>query len=1547
MPWPVSQDYNEAIQDPKAAFGDLELQNGQLKLNSLGLPLPCSGNFADVYEVSCPATQTKWAVKCFTRQVRGLRERYTAISKHLQQANLPFGVDFQFLERGIRVRGDWFPVLKMRWVEGLLLNHFLRDNLDKPALLQALMQIWMRLARRLRESDIAHGDLQHGNVLLVAGSKQTALAVKLIDYDGMWVPALARVKSGEVGHPNYQHPERSREGTYDAAVDRFSVVVVATALRAVQVAGKALWERYDNGDNLLFKERDLLAPDNSPLFGELAAASDPLLRQLVLGLKQACHERLHDVPLLEEVIPEERSAPPVPVTAAVTVPPIPALPPAVGRKFASAALTMARPIAPDAGPMAQDLVLRGTGQRGKKRRALTEGRTLPAWVWWASGGILAAVVALATVAVLVLLRDSSSAAPVQVAVAATAPGTVPTVSPTSRPVPTTQRELPPVPPPATQTRSPSRGVGGGPLFRMVGRSDDLIALAREKDSVWQLYSSVQDRIVQRFGANAPAKVIAFDAAPDGTHAVTVADDHSVALWNTQTGRAELKLSSPTRSPTQVAVAADGGLIATSDGSNVIELLSTRGSPLPRPRAYTLPGNVGPLALSPDGAYLACGEVGKPLSEWVVIWMVEVASGKVLSTVGGHRGGVTAMAFSPDGRRMVSAGKESEVHSWQLWPPNPELRLLQGVGNVHRLLFSADGSRVIIDSSTECAVQPFAEDRVLAQAPKVPGVEMAWAFDLTGSRVSSIVVARDQSVRREAVRLQAATTAPQPTTAANRPFFQVLGNTDDLAACPDALPHTWQLLPRRKGLRQTGVAGTGGRNLTCLSATPDGKFVITGSTDGTVQVSEVDAIAAVDSTGAKHELVSTVLGGHKHAVAAVALAPDGKRALIADGADVVLWEVSRSPVLRQRFPIGTEVTAVAFSPDGKRIGAAAIRGEQAAPNGVLWCCSLDGPQKGQTALTVGRPAPVCSIAFSPDGSFLAGISADGSLAIRDVRGEDTALSVVPCKSRPQELRYSPSGKKLLVNAGVVALLYQIATQTVEATYQSDGRPLSAAFAGGETPVVATLEADGNVMWSTKTKEPVAVAPPAPPPVARKDNRSSLPTKAERAAAAREVRAKLKELYQEGDDNKTRAELYRIACADGEQGLATRYAAFDEYCDISARHGNDYYVLATATAFARSQGLDPLDVKTDALEAGTPIPSGTEWNYVHSMLAVLAEARSEDRYDLTQRLAKAAAPLAATRSGAKYRTLVAQSARDSADDQTMAPRLRDALARLQMLPGDAEANLAVGVLRCRQNRWGEGLRMLARGSLPELRDLAEKDRTEPADAAGHSALAAAWAKQAEVEKNKDLAAAWWRRSHFWYRQAILVGAPGEVARARAALREVEKRLPELADPWREMDLTFLPSIDPKKDCLQVPPGHAIWSRLWYKGGVDVTVVARAEKPNIRVSAGRGGLVIFQEAAAGGLRLHRPDDLSHDGYLHHYGSSLEGGPRVGLSPNEWHTLRWRLTPTGQKVWVDNKLVFEIAEAYDLSFPREVDVLATDTPFDLKSVLIRDLGPAEVPAK
>ncbi|MBY0525969.1 MAG: alpha/beta hydrolase [Gemmataceae bacterium] len=313
MAWPHPPDYNEAVQNPRHCFADPELQQGQPALNALGLPWPRSGNSADVYKLTCPNDQV-WAVKCFTREVRGLHDRYQAISDHLQKRQLPFMVEFHYLDQGIRIRGNWYPIVKMRWVEGLQLNELVKEYIDKPQVLQRLAQMWVRLAEKTRRFQITHGDLQHGNVMLVPGRTPGMLRLRLVDYDGLVVPALADARSDELGHPNYQHPHRLREGITDADADRFSHLVIYTALRCLIVAGRPLWEKHDNSENLLFREKDFQDPAGSPLFRDLAELNDPEIWALVGQLLLASQGPLDQVPRLQDLLAEDGKVPPLAAT---------------------------------------------------------------------------------------------------------------------------------------------------------------------------------------------------------------------------------------------------------------------------------------------------------------------------------------------------------------------------------------------------------------------------------------------------------------------------------------------------------------------------------------------------------------------------------------------------------------------------------------------------------------------------------------------------------------------------------------------------------------------------------------------------------------------------------------------------------------------------------------------------------------------------------------------------------------------------------------------------------------------------------------------------------------------------------------------------------------------------------------------------------------------------------------------------------------------------------------------------------------------------------
>ncbi len=279
MSWPTPQEYNEAIQTPLACFSDDALKFGSVSLNALGLPRASTGAFASVYKVT--GHGSNWAVRCFLNHRHEQKERYTKISDFVVVDDLECTVPFHYLDRGIKVKGTWYPILKMDWVEGDTLDIYIRDNFKNSQLMRSLRDQFRKLAAELERAGIAHGDLQHGNIIV------TKQGLRLVDYDALYVPALLGMKSLELGHPNYQHPDRN-EFDYDTTVDNFSCWLIDTALLAIILNPELYNEFHGDDDCILFKRSDLKCPERSELFAtllnhedeELAARAHLLLRML-------------------------------------------------------------------------------------------------------------------------------------------------------------------------------------------------------------------------------------------------------------------------------------------------------------------------------------------------------------------------------------------------------------------------------------------------------------------------------------------------------------------------------------------------------------------------------------------------------------------------------------------------------------------------------------------------------------------------------------------------------------------------------------------------------------------------------------------------------------------------------------------------------------------------------------------------------------------------------------------------------------------------------------------------------------------------------------------------------------------------------------------------------------------------------------------------------------------------------------------------------------------------------------------------------------------
>jgi hypothetical protein len=267
MPQPVmmpdSAAYLEAVQNPALCFKDNTLKKAIADLDKLGLPRPISGAFACVFTLS-EASRRRWAVKCFTKNVEDRRERYQEVSHALAAVAVPWKVHFEYQDSGILVQGKWWPVVKMEWFDAELLSGWVTRHQYEPDRLWRVAEQICSAVSDLERLGWSHGDLQHGNILVAPDD-----SIRLIDYDGMFVPALAGRKPTESGHLHYQHPKRGSQG-FGPRLDRFSGWVIALGLAAIAHEPTLVDKNPDSKESILFRAEDYKAPVTSKMLRYVA-----------------------------------------------------------------------------------------------------------------------------------------------------------------------------------------------------------------------------------------------------------------------------------------------------------------------------------------------------------------------------------------------------------------------------------------------------------------------------------------------------------------------------------------------------------------------------------------------------------------------------------------------------------------------------------------------------------------------------------------------------------------------------------------------------------------------------------------------------------------------------------------------------------------------------------------------------------------------------------------------------------------------------------------------------------------------------------------------------------------------------------------------------------------------------------------------------------------------------------------------------------------------------------------------------------------------------
>lgn len=289
--WPLSRDYVDAVENPRTCFVDADLLHYISAVDKFGMPIVSSGQFAYVFKLNRPNSNGSLAVRCFRGFIAERGKRYNAISGHLNTSKPTALSSFKFEPHGIRVNGNSYPLLVMEWIDGPTLDVYLDKVMGKRDVILHLADQWIKLVRSLGKAQIAHGDLQHGNIIVHKGG------LRLVDFDGMFVPAMQGWKAIELGHRHYQHPMRDAN-VFSASLDNFSTLVIHLSLAAL-AHNPSLWAHYHD-ENLIFKKDDFLDPSQSSLFRTLKDMGGECKR-LAEVLERACTENVAACPSLLEL----------------------------------------------------------------------------------------------------------------------------------------------------------------------------------------------------------------------------------------------------------------------------------------------------------------------------------------------------------------------------------------------------------------------------------------------------------------------------------------------------------------------------------------------------------------------------------------------------------------------------------------------------------------------------------------------------------------------------------------------------------------------------------------------------------------------------------------------------------------------------------------------------------------------------------------------------------------------------------------------------------------------------------------------------------------------------------------------------------------------------------------------------------------------------------------------------------------------------------------------------------------------------------------------
>ena len=251
MQYPLISEYVRAIQDANSNLDKLaHLEPVQ---DDHGEPYRSSGAFAVVFKMKDEQTGKCYALKCFTEEQEGRAEAYRQIADELELVDSSYITSVKYLDKEIFVDSscekDEFPVLLMDWIDGETMETYIAENYQNGYAMAMLCYRFCKMAAWLRSQPFAHGDIKPDNIMVRPDGNLT-----LVDYDGMFVPAMKGQKSPTIGTKDFSHPLRTVDD-FDETIDDFALASIALSLKAISLK-PSLLDEYGAADRLLFSAED-------------------------------------------------------------------------------------------------------------------------------------------------------------------------------------------------------------------------------------------------------------------------------------------------------------------------------------------------------------------------------------------------------------------------------------------------------------------------------------------------------------------------------------------------------------------------------------------------------------------------------------------------------------------------------------------------------------------------------------------------------------------------------------------------------------------------------------------------------------------------------------------------------------------------------------------------------------------------------------------------------------------------------------------------------------------------------------------------------------------------------------------------------------------------------------------------------------------------------------------------------------------------------------------------------------------------------------------